>query len=327
MNDLSGVKVLITGGLGMIGSTIVKILHNHKASITILDAQLEPYGFNLFNVKEIKNEIRNMHGDIRDYNIVKAAIEGQDVIFNLAGQVSHNDSLSNPILDAEINYLGHINVLEALKKTKQDSVVIHTGSRLQYGVIKSVPVSEVHPVKPLTPYAVNKSSAENVYSYYNRVHGIPCILFRISNPYGPRSQMKHNKYSMVNWFIRQAMENKTISIFGDGNQIRDFIYVEDLADGITRSAFEHKCYGRVFNIGSGKGTTFKKMVEEVVKTVGQGKIQHIPWPKDYLNIETGDYISDISSLKAAINWYPQTELVDGLKKTVEYYNKYKTHYW
>ena len=114
MNDLSGVKVLITGGLGMIGSTIVKILHNHKASITILDAQLEPYGFNLFNVKEIKNEIRNMHGDIRDYNIVKAAIEGQDVVFNLAGQVSHNDSLSNPILDAEINYLGHINVLDVV---------------------------------------------------------------------------------------------------------------------------------------------------------------------------------------------------------------------
>jgi len=323
----SGKIVMITGGLGMIGSTIAHKLVDLGACVTVVDSCIDPYGANMFNIHDIKDSIRINITDIRDKDAMKFLVKGKEIIFNLAGQVSHNDSMDNPFLDVDINYLGHLNILENMKRYNPEAVVLHAGSRLQYGSIRNIPVKEEHPLKPRTPYALNKTAAENMYLFYYEMHHIPCVIFRIANPYGTRSQMKHNKYSMINWFLRQAMEGKTISIFGDGRQIRDYIYVDDLADAFILSAVTAECHGDVFNIGSGCGTIFKEMVELILATVGSGNVEYIPWPENYHNVETGDYIADISKIRAAMNWQPHTTLEMGIAKLYPYYKEYREKYW
>ena len=327
MDAVKGKKVLITGGLGMIGSTIAHKLVTYGAEVTILDSLIEPYGGNFFNVAGIENKIKINISDIRDKESLKVLIKDVDIIFNLAAQVSHNDSLLNPSLDADINYIGHLNVLEAVRNFNPEAKVLYSGSRLQFGKIIKNPVNEGHPLKPLTPYALNKTAAENLYLYYHRVYNIPVVIFRIANPYGPRCQMRHSKYSIINWFIRNAMEGKEITIFGDGKQMRDYIYVDDLADAFILASILDMTSSEVFNVGSGTGTEFKDMVETIIETVGKGRIIYVPWPDNYLNVETGDYITDITKIKSYLNWLPKYDLKTGIMKTVEYYSNYRQHYW
>jgi UDP-glucose 4-epimerase len=324
---LAGKRVMITGGLGMIGSTIAAKLAAAGAEVTLVDSCIEPYGANLFNVRDIRDRISVNISDIRDRESMKVLVRGRDIIFNLAGQVSHNDSINDPYLDADINYIGHLNVLECLRRYNRDAVVLHAGSRLQFGRIERNPVDENHPLRPRTPYALNKTAAENTYRFYHDTHGIRTVSFRIANPYGPRSQMKHSKYSMINWFIRQAMENKTITIFGDGSQVRDYIYVTDLADAFIAAAATPACHGEAFNVGSGTGSSFLDMVRTVLGTVGGGRMAFVPWPETYINVETGDYVTDIGKLCSATGWRPSTGLADGIGATFEYYRTNQEHYW
>ncbi len=320
-------QVMITGGLGMIGSTIARKLVPFGARVTLVDACIEPYGANDFNIADIRDKVQVSVTDIRDKPAMGHLVKGQDVIFNLAGQVSHNDSLNNPFLDADINYIGHLNVLECVRRYAPEAVVLFAGSRLQFGRIEKNPVDESHPLRPRTPYALNKTAAENMYLFYHQVHRLRCVVFRIANPYGPRSQMKHSKYSMVNWFIRQAMDNQAIKVFGDGHQVRDYIYVDDLADAFIRSAVSEACVGKVFNVGSGVGTRFKDMAETIVRAVQGGTVEFVPWPGDYINVETGDYVTDIARICRAIDWQPGTDFETGVQLTVEYCRKNKIHYW
>jgi nucleoside-diphosphate-sugar epimerase len=320
-------KVLITGGLGMIGSTLANKLVKLGAKVTLVDSLIKPYGANFFNVNEISHLIKINISDIRDKESIKVLVKDKDIIINLAGQVSHNDSLQNPYLDADINYIGHLNVLEAVKINNPTAKILYSGSRLQFGKIFSNPVAEDHALNPLTPYAVNKTAAENLYLYYNRVFNIPIVLFRIANPYGPRCQMQHSKYAIINWFIRNAMEDKEITIFGDGSQIRDYIFVDDLADAFIRASVDDNIKNEIFNIGSGIGTSFRNMVQLVLEVVGKGKVIYQPWPLDYLNVETGDYITDISKITKNLNWYPKIDLKKGIKETVKYYQQFRRHYW
>ena len=325
--SLRGKKILITGGLGMIGSTIAIKLVECGAEVTLVDARIEPYGANLHNIEPLRHAVQVNVADIRDKEAMKWLVRDQAIVFNLAGQVSHNDSLDNPFLDAEINYIGHLNVLECVRRLNPDAVVLHAGSRLQFGRIETIPVDENHPLRPRTPYAMNKTAAENMYLFYHQIHGIRCVMFRIANPYGPRSQMRHSKYSMVNWFIRQAMDDKTIRVFGDGRQVRDYIYVDDLAEAFIRAAVTEACWGEVFNVGSGVPTSFRQMADAIVDIVGRGHVESVPWPVDYINVETGDYVTDIAKVRRATGWNPVTDLEAGVRHTWEYYRQYGKHYW
>ena len=325
--DWSSREVLITGGLGMIGSTIATKLVKRGAAVTLVDSCLEPYGANLFNIDEVRGRVRINISDIRDKDSMKVLVRGKHVVFNLAGQVSHNDSMNDPLLDADINYIGHLNVLESLRKYNRDAVIVHAGTRLQFGRSEYIPVDEKHPLRPRTPYALNKTAAENSYLFHYDLHGIRCVLFRIANPYGPRSQMKHCKYSMINWFIRQAMEGRTIKVFGDGEQLRDYIYVDDLAEALIGAAIHPSCHGETFNVGSGVGTKFRTMVDTVIAAVGSGTSEYVPWPADYVNVETGDYVTDIRKLSGALDWRPEADLTTGVRETVAFYRRWKQHYW
>jgi UDP-glucose 4-epimerase len=324
---LENKRILITGGLGMIGSTLAHALVKLGAKVSIVDACIEPYGANMFNLDGIRNKVQISITDIRDRESMKFLIKDQDIIFNFAAQVSHNDSIENPFLDADINYIGHLNVVENVRKYNPSVKILFSGSRLQFGQIEGIPVNEMHPLRPKTPYAFNKTVAENMYRFYSEVHELCCSVFRIANPYGIRSQMKHSKYSIVNYFIRQAMDNQTLTVYGDGNQLRDYIYVEDLVDAFLLVAIQDKPGCSIYNVGSSVGTRFKDMVNTVVQIVGKGKVEHVSWPDDYYNVETGNYVTDISKIVKEAKWKPLISLEEGIQKTFMYYQKYKKYYW
>jgi nucleoside-diphosphate-sugar epimerase len=325
-DTFEGRDVLITGGLGMIGSTLAHWMVRHGAQVTIADSRLEPDGANVFNRAGIEERVRVLDVDIRD-DAIEEHVAGQDYIFNLAGQVSHNDSLKSPRLDLDINYRGHVNVLEACIRVNPDVKILHSGSRLQYGRIEYNPVPETHPRNPATPYAVNKNAAEHDYRYCYEMHGVRTVCFRIANPFGPRSQMKHSKYSMINWFLRQAMEDKTITIYGDGRQQRDYIYVDDLVEAFVHAAASPRTDGGVYNVGSGRATRFVEMVETIVELVGSGRVEFVPWPEDYTNVETGDYWANISAIAKDADWEPKTPFREGVEKTYVYYRHHRDRYW
>lgn len=319
-------RVLITGGMGMIGSSIAHRLVELGAEVGIVDAHLSPYGANDFNIDEIKENVKVYHADIRNKQKMSLLIEWSEIIFNLAGQVSHNDSIEDPFLDTEINYIGHLNVLEIVRKVNPKVKILYSGTRMQYGKIEKIPVPEDHPQRPLSPYALNKSAAENLYLFYNRIYHIPVVVFRITNPYGPRGQIKHHKYCIVNWFTRLAIEGEKITIYGDGNQLRDYLFIDNLAEAFIKAGINPAADGQVFNVGSGQGTTFKEMVETVVETAGSGSIVHVPWPANYINVETGDFVADISKIQKCLDWQPDISLKDGIKCTVDYYRENMQYY-
>ncbi len=320
-------NVTITGGLGMIGSNLARSLVDLGANVTIVDAMLAQFGGNHFNLSGYEDRIHLIAADIRDRSATDSFILNQHVIFNFAAQVSHNDSIRDPYSDAQINYLGHLNVLESARVNNPDVRIIYSGSRLQYGKVHSVPTSEDHPLNPETPYAFNKTVAESMYRYYYRLHGIDSVLFRITNPYGVRGQMKHSGYGIVNYFIGCAMRGEAISVFGDGSQIRDYIYISDLVDALVAAGASVAARGKVMNLGSGRGTSFREMAETVVRVVGRGSVSLVPWPKSYINVETGDFIANIDLARNTLGWTPEILLEDGVRITLHYYEQYGGHYF
>ena len=330
MNDLSyfqDARVLITGGAGMIGSTIAHLLVEQGAEVTVVDAMLPAYGGNRFNLKDILDKIVFVRGDIRNLDRVKEWVDGADYVFSLAAQVSYVDSNHDPLLDLDINCRGHLNLLVALSQINRRAKVVFTSSRFVYGSIDYNPVDEGHPFNCLSVYGIHKLAGEKYYRFYHDAHGLDTVSLRITNPYGPRQQMKHSKYGIVNWFIRLALEGKPLTVFGEGLQKRDYIFVEDLAAGIVSAALNPETNGEVYNLGSGQGTPFIDMVGLIAEVVPGTEIQHLPWPQDRYFVETGDFIADISNLQAATGWAPRISLRDGIESTVDYYRQHWKRYW
>ncbi|MCZ6669619.1 MAG: NAD-dependent epimerase/dehydratase family protein, partial [Acidobacteria bacterium] len=266
-SNCKGMRILIAGGAGMIGSAIAHLAVRNGAKVTILDAFLPMYGGNLFNLAEIRSSIDLVYGDIRDREVVRQAVLDQDLVFNMAAQVSYVDSNREPFFDLDVNCKGHLTVLEACRLHNRNATLIFPSSRFVYGEIESNPVSERHPYNCLSIYGVHKLNGEKYYQFYHRAHGMRTLIFRIANPFGPRQQMKHSKYGIVNWFIRMAMEGRPLTVFGDGLQKRDYVFVEDLAEAMLLAALKVDLPHGVFNLGSGVGTAFRDMVKAIAAEV------------------------------------------------------------
>ncbi|MFC1540417.1 NAD-dependent epimerase/dehydratase family protein [Candidatus Margulisiibacteriota bacterium] len=327
LNNYAGKRVLITGGLGLMGSNLSHKLLDYGAKVTILDPLLPLYGGNLFNFSGIEDKVTINYGDIRDEAALAQTVKDKDIIFNLAAQVSYTDGQTDPLLDLDINCRGHLLLLESCRKFNPSVKIVFSGSRLQYGEVKQVPVNEDQPMNPKSFYGIHKVAGEFYHKMYYKLHGIRTAVFRIANPYGIRHQMKHSRYGIVNYFIKLAMGDDPIKIFGDGNQIRDYIYVEDIVEAFLHAGIRQKADNEVFNVGSGTPTRFVDMAKTVIATVGKGRLEMVPWPENYQIIESGGYVSDIAKAKKMLAWSPKTKLSDGIKKTFEYYLKYKDHYW
>jgi UDP-glucose 4-epimerase len=324
---LEGARVLITGGAGMIGSTIAHMAVAHGAKVTILDAMLPPYGGNLFNLEGIFTKVKFVQGDIRDADLILRIVEGQDFIFNMAGQVSYVDSNTDPLLDLDINCKGHLHVLEACRQVNRGARLFFASSRFVYGRIDYNPVDENHPFNCLSIYGIHKLAGEKYYSFYHEAYGLHTVSARIANPYGPRQQMKHSKYGILNWFVRLALEGKPLTVFGNGGQRRDYIFNEDLAAAVIHMVLSPETSGKLYNLGCGEGTAFMDMAHLVAAAVPGTEVHQVEWPADRYFVETGDYISDISKLTESTNWRPRTSLAEGIARTVEYYQRYREHYW
>jgi len=250
-----------------------------------------------------------------------------DYVFNLAAQVSYVDSNLDPMLDLDINCRGHLNLLLALSQVNPRAKVVFTSSRFVYGSIDYNPVDENHPFNCLSVYGIHKLAGEKYYRFFHDAHGLDTVSVRITNPYGPRQQMKHAKYGIVNWFIRLALEGKPLTVFGEGLQNRDYVFVEDLATGIVSSILSRNTHGQVYNLGSGMGTPFIDMVRLIADVIPGTEIQHLPWPKDRYLVESGDFIADISKIRKDMGWIPQISLREGIEKTVAYYRQHREQYW
>lgn len=323
---LSGARVLITGGAGMLGSTIALLAGRDGAKITVLD-NLEPlYGGNRFNLAPLGKKVRFVKGDIRDRRLVDRLVPGQDVIFNLAAQVSYVDSNRDPFHDLDVNCRGHLTVLEACRLKNPKARLIFSSSRFVYGTVERNPVAEDHPYNCLSVYGVHKLNAEKYYEFYHKAHGLSAVVFRIANPYGPRQQMKHGKYGILNWFIRLALEGKQLTVYGKGTQRRDYVYVEDLARAMIMGAAKTSIKHDVFNVGSGTGLAFKDMARLVARETGGPGVKFVPWPKERYFVETGDYVTDLTRIKARLGWKPRVSIEEGVRLTVDYYRRHGRRY-
>lgn len=325
-NIFNNKKILITGGAGFIGSSLAHALVRLGAKVTILDAMLPLYGGNLFNLEGIRDKVEFISGDIRDKDLMLKIVVGQDYIFNLAAQVSYIDSKNEPFLDLDINCFGHMTVLEAVKDVSPNSRVIFSSSRMVYGKIQTTPVGEDHPTEPLSLYGIHKLTGEKYYRYYHDTFGLDTLVVRIPNPYGPRQQMKHNKYSIVGWFLRQSLDGETITVFGDGKQEMDYIYIDDVVLGLLCVA-EKGLSGEVYNLGTEERVTLVEMVDTILKEVGTGEKKYVLWPENFEKNKTGSYIAGISKIKRDTGWKARITIKEGIKKMVEYYRNYRTHYW
>lgn len=323
----AGKSALITGGMGFIGSNLALRLAELGANVTVIDAMIPDYGGNEFNLFPVRDRVRVNYCDIRDESAMNYLVRGQDFVFHLAGQVCHVMSLSNPFPDIEINITGTAVLMEALRKFNKDAVVVYTGTRGQYGPSVSLPVNEEAPTNPKGIYEISNLTAEKIIKVYNDVHGVRSVLLRLSNIYGPRSQMKHSRFGVCNWFIRLALDNQKIQVFGDGTILRDFCYVDDCVDAILRVAVTEDCFGEIFNVGSDIPVSFLDLVKTIVNVGGQGGWEFAEFSPERKAQEPGDFYSDVTKINRHTGWRPVTSLEDGLRKTFEFYRKYRDHYW
>lgn len=325
-NTWSGKRVLITGGLGFIGSNLAQRLVALGARVEILSSLNPLYGGNTFNLENIEDKIKIVVGDVRDRGLLKELVPGQDFIFDFAAQVRHSESINMPIEDLEVNCLSKLYLLETCRQLNRGVKILFSSSRTVYGKTGPELIGEEHPTNPLGLYSIHKLTAEKYFLTYYKEFGIRCVILRISNPYGERQQIKHSKYSLPGWFVRLAMEDKPIQIFGDGTQLRDYIYISDLIDAMVAIVLLKSSDGEIFNCGSGRTVHFKDMVDTVIRVVGRGKIEYVPWPNEYSAVETGDSELDISKLKRITGWEPKVGLEEGIRRTFDYYSKHKEKY-
>jgi UDP-glucose 4-epimerase len=326
-HDWNGVPVLITGGLGFIGSNLAIRLVELGAHVTLVDAMIPEYGGNLFNIDPIKEQVTINFGDICDHHAMDWLVRGQDYVFHLAGQVSHMMSLTNPYPDIEYNIKGTVVVMEALRRFNPEAKVVFTGTRGQYGPSVNLPVSEDAPMNPKGIYEISNLTAEKIIQVYNDIHGNQSVLLRLTNIYGPRAQMKHSHYGVANWFVRLAIDNQTIPVFGQGNILRDFLYVNDCVKAILMAATCDAAFGDVFNVGIDRPISFREFAEMVVRIAGTGRWEFAPFTPERKAQEPGDFYSDISKIRRVVGWEPETDFENGLEQTIAYYRTYKTHYW
>jgi UDP-glucose 4-epimerase len=326
-NNFKNKNVLITGGAGFIGSNLAMALVKQGANVTIVDSLIPNQGGNLFNLEPIKDKITLNYSDIRDEFAINQLVKEKDYIFHLARQMDHILSLKDPFPDIDVNVRGTAILLEACKKNNPQVKLIYTGTRGQYGHATKLPVDEKAPTNPRGIYEITNLTAEKMIQVYHDVHGIKSIMLRLTNIYGPRSQMKHNHYGVVNWFVRLAIDGETIPIYGDGSLKRDFLYIDDAIIAMLDCTLTDACYGEIINIGRDNPETFLELIKILLKITQTGKWVFAPFSPERAAQEPGHFYSDIHKIYKLTGWIPTTDLEEGLKKTVAYYRKNKYHYW
>jgi UDP-glucose 4-epimerase len=321
-----GRRVMVTGGLGFIGSNLVHQLVAAGADVLIVDSLHPDYGGNRFNISGVEDNVRVNVADVRDQTSMDVLVQDREVIFNLAGQVSHIDSMRDPYTDLEINCRAQLSMLEACRKYNPDVRVVFAGTRQVYGRPDALPVDETHLVRPIDINGVNKAAGENYHLLYNNVFGVRACSLRLTNVYGPRQLIRHNRQGFIGWFIRLALESGNIQIFGDGSQLRDFVYVDDAAAAFLLAGATDACDGEVFNVGGDVPISHRDLVSLLIDVAGSGSVTYVEWPPEKKRIDIGSFYSDSTKFRRAVGWSPQVELREGLGRTLAFYREHLAHY-
>jgi len=320
-----GKRVLITGGLGFIGSNLARTLVTLGAKVTILDSLIPEYGGNRRNLRGLERKVDINLADVRDRHSLPEFLRGQHYLFNLAGQTSHMDSMTDPETDLEINCRAQLSLLEACRRHNPGIRVVFASTRQIYGRPDYLPVDEKHPLRPVDVNGINKLAGEEYHLLYSAVHGIRSTVLRLTNTIGPRMRVKDARQTFVGVWVRQILEGKPVEVWG-GDQLRDFTYVDDAVEAFLLAATHPKAVGGVFNLGGVGRISLRNLAKTLVAVAGQGSYTIKAFPADRKKIDIGDYYSDGRLIAKKLGWKPQTTIKQALALTVGYYRKELPHY-
>jgi nucleoside-diphosphate-sugar epimerase len=326
ITDFSNKRVLILGGLGFIGSNLAKRLVELGAKVKIVDSMLSEYGGNLANIAGFEDLLEVNYSDIRDAHSLSYLVRDIDIIYSMAGQTSHIESMQDPYTDLEINCTSQLSILESCRKSNPCAEIIYASTRQLYGRPQYLPVDEKHPIVPVDVNGINKYAGEMYYQLYHQVYGMKCTSLRLTNTYGPRQHLKDDKQGFVGIFIRLALQGLPITIFGDGKQLRDFNYVDDVVEAFLVSTGNETLWGNAYNLGHEDKHSLSDFTSLLSK-YSNFECKKIPFPKDREAIDIGDYYADFSLFQSITGWTPKTSLEEGLAKTISYFKKYGESYF
>jgi UDP-glucose 4-epimerase len=325
MDVLQGRQVLITGGLGFIGSNLARRLVSLGARVTLVDSLVPEYGGNLFNIEGIRERVRVNISDVRDEYSMRYLVQGQDLLFNLAGQTSHADSMLDPYTDLDINCRAQLSILEACRKHNPGIKIVLASTRQIYGKPGYLPVDEKHLLRPVDVNGINKMAGEWYHILYNDVYGIRACALRLTNTIGPRMRIKDSRQTFVGTWIRLLVEGKPFEVW-EGNQLRDFTYVEDTVDALLLAATSEKTNGQVLNLGGDCVISLKDLADLLVEVNGAGEYAIRPYPADRKRIDIGSYYADFHLIQSVLGWKPEVPLREGLARTLAFYRENLRHY-
>lgn len=327
MDHFRGARVLITGGLGFIGSNLARRLLELGAQPTLVDSLIPLYGGNLHNIADIRSRVTVNVCDVRDRFAMEHLVREQDYLFNLAGQTSHLDSMTDPQTDLDINASAQLAILEACRRVNPRLRLVFASTRQLYGRPDYLPVDEKHPIRPVDVNGINKLAGEGYHLLYSQVYGIRSSVLRLTNTYGPGMRVKDARQTFLGIWVRQLIEGQPIKVFGDGQQLRDFNYVDDCVDAMLRAATDDAAIGQIFNLGSEEVVSLKDLAETMTHMQPGAKFEIVPFPPERKAIDIGDYYSDFSLIRRTLGWAPRTDLRTGLRTTLDYYRAHARHYW
>ena len=319
-------RVLITGGLGFIGSTLARRLASEGAEVTLVDSLVPQYGGNLHNIAGLEGTVRVNISDIRDEHSLRHLVHGQNYLFNLAGQTSHMDSMEDPFTDLEINCRAQLYVLEACRRHQPDIRVVFASTRQVYGRPAALPVDETHPLRPGDINGVHKLAGEWYHLLYDDIHGVWSCSLRLTNTYGPRMRVRDARQTFLGVWLRLLVQGRPFEVWG-GSQLRDLTYVDDAVEALTLAARDDRARGQVFNVGAREAVSLLELAELLVRVNGGGEFSVREYPADRERIDIGDYIADWRKVRESLGWEPSVSLEEGLTRTLAYYREHGEQYW
>jgi nucleoside-diphosphate-sugar epimerase len=322
-----GKRVLITGGLGFVGSNLARELVEHGADVTLVDSLIPEHGGLLLNIAGIEDRVRVNVSDVRDQHSLRHLVRDQDYLFNLAGQNSHLDSMRDPHTDLEINCRSQLSIMEACRRQNREVKIVFASTRQIYGRPVQLPVDEDHPIAPVDVNGINKTAGEWYHRLYGDVYGLRVSILRMTNTYGPRMRVRDARQTFLGVWFRLLLTGVEFELWGDGTQRRDFTYVDDCVAAFLLAAAREEANGRVYNLGGSERVSLRELADLLVAVNGSGSYRIVPFPRERKAIDIGDFYADYAKIERELGWRPRVGLRAGMERTLAYYRDHGPAYW
>ena len=320
-------RVLITGGLGFLGSNLARSLVEAGAQVVLVDSLVPEYGGNLANIAGIEDRVTVNISDVRDRHSLAPLLRDQDVLFNLAGQTSHLDSMTDPFTDLDINCRSQLSILEACRRHNPELKVVFASTRQIYGRPHYLPVDEKHPIDPVDVNGIHKAAGEAYHLLYGQVYGLRVCALRLTNTYGPRMRVRDARQTFLGVWLGAVVRGEQIEVWGDGSQRRDLLYVDDAVRAFLLAAARAEADGQVFNVGVDSSIALRELAELLILLHGGGSYELVAFQPERKAIDIGDFYTCGDKIRDVLGWEPAIGLEDGLRRALAYYAEHGEAYW